>query len=292
MTVEFYLCKISMLKSGFLKLDRVTRLKSPAPRPANHHEQLLRRQDHRERRDASVGECENPVMLLPDSFNALVIGSSGSIGSAFADLLAHEPRCCALSQLARNAHPGFDLRSPERFAAIVETFASQSPFGLIVDATGALMLPTGRPEKALRELEASRLTEAFSVNTIGPMLLMRHLAPLLARGPSVYLKLSARVGSISDNRKGGWYGYRASKAALNMMLQCAAVELQRNNPLTQVLAVQPGTVRSALSQPFLAGQAQVLEAPEAVAGILSALDRLTPCEGARFIDNRGQDILW
>ena len=231
-------------------------------------------------------------MLLPATFNALVIGSSGSIGRAFVQLLESDHRCHALTQLSRTSHRSFDLLSPAGFPELAQSFAAHAPFGLIVDATGALVLPAGRPEKALRELDARQLEQAFSINCIGPMLLMRHLCPLLARGPAVYLKLSARVGSISDNRKGGWYGYRASKAALNMMLQCAALELQRNNPLVQVLALQPGTVRSALSQPFVAASMPVLEAHTSVAGMLAALDRLTPCSGARFIDYRGDAIPW
>jgi len=231
-------------------------------------------------------------MLLPEAFSALVIGSSGSIGRAFVELLRIDPRCRMLSQLSRATHPDFDLRVPEHFPAIVQTLSAQAPYGLIVDATGALTLSSGRPEKSLRELEAQRLAEAFAINSIGPMLLLRQLVPLLARGPAVYLKLSARVGSISDNRKGGWYGYRASKAALNMMLQCAALEIQRNNPLTQVLALQPGTVRSALSQAFVAPASTLIEPGDSAAGTLQALSQLMPCTGARFIDYRGEAIGW
>jgi NAD(P)-dependent dehydrogenase (short-subunit alcohol dehydrogenase family) len=123
-------------------------------------------------------------------------------------------------------------------------------------------------------------------------MLLRHFAPLLAPGPSIYAKLSARVGSISDNHKGGWYGYRASKAALNMLLQTAAIELQRKNPQLRVVALQPGTVRSELSRPFAAGVAQLLEPADSVAGMLAALRNLQPTSGAHFVDYQGQPIPW
>jgi NAD(P)-dependent dehydrogenase (short-subunit alcohol dehydrogenase family) len=148
------------------------------------------------------------------------------------------------------------------------------------------------PEKSLSALQAEHLLKAFHLNAIGPVIVLRHFAPLLAFGPSIYAKLSARVGSIGDNRKGGWYGYRASKAALNMLLQTAAIELQRKNPQLRVVALQPGTVRSELSRPFSAGVAQLLEPAESVAGMLSALQALPARSGAHFVDYRGQEIPW
>jgi len=123
-------------------------------------------------------------------------------------------------------------------------------------------------------------------------LLLRQFVPLLAPGPSVYAKLSARVGSISDNKKGGWYGYRASKAALNMFLQTAAIELQRKNPQLRVVALQPGTVRSRLSAAFAGSVSHLLEPETAVAGMLGALQSLPPQAGAHYIDYQGQTIPW
>jgi NAD(P)-dependent dehydrogenase (short-subunit alcohol dehydrogenase family) len=123
-------------------------------------------------------------------------------------------------------------------------------------------------------------------------LALRHFAPLLAPGPCTYAKLSARVGSITNNHKGGWYGYRASKAAMNMLLQTAAIELQRKNAALQVVALQPGTVRSELSRPFAAGMSRLLEPAESVAGMLAALRGLQPKSGAHFVDYQGQEIPW
>ena len=130
------------------------------------------------------------------------------------------------------------------------------------------------------------------VNAIGPALLLRHLSPLLAAGDTIYAKLSARVGSIADNQKGGWYGYRSSKAAMNMILQTASIELQRKNARLRVVALQPGTVRSKLSQPFQGGVPVLLEPEDSVQGMMTAMLALQPKTGAYFIDYQGQEIPW
>jgi NAD(P)-dependent dehydrogenase (short-subunit alcohol dehydrogenase family) len=121
--------------------------------------------------------------------------------------------------------------------------------------------------------------------------LLKHFAPLLASGQRViWGKLSARVGSIEDNRKGGWYGYRSAKAALNMLLQTAAIELSRRRPLLVVAALQPGTVQSALSQPFVGDAA--LRPEDAAGRLLAVLDALQPSGRAQFVDHQGQHIPW
>ena len=132
-------------------------------------------------------------------------------------------------------------------AAAAAELAAQSHglFHLIIDATGALTIDGQGPEKHMGALNATQLARAFEVNTIGPALLLKHFVPLLATEQrSIYAKLSARVGSISDNGKGGWYGYRAAKAALNMVLQTAAIEAARKRPQLVVAAMQPGTEAS------------------------------------------------
>ncbi len=126
---------------------------------------------------------------------------------------------------------------------------------------------------------------------MGSGLVLKHFAPLLALGQRVvWGKLSARVGSIEDNRKGGWYGYRAAKAALNMLLQTAAIELSRRRPLAVVAALQPGTVQSALSRPFVGDDA--LRPDEAVRRLLSVLDVLQPSGRTQFVDHQGRHIAW
>jgi NAD(P)-dependent dehydrogenase (short-subunit alcohol dehydrogenase family) len=162
---------------------------------------------------------------------------------------------------------------------------------LVLDATGALTVNGRGPEKRLDELDAEHLLAALQLNAVGPSLLLKHFAPLLASGQRViWGKLSARVGSIEDNRKGGWYGYRAAKAALNMLLQTSAIELARRRPLAVVAALQPGTVQSALSQPFVGDDAMRPE--EAAQRLLAVLDALQPTGRAHFIDHQGQSIPW
>jgi NAD(P)-dependent dehydrogenase (short-subunit alcohol dehydrogenase family) len=230
--------------------------------------------------------------IFESDYRALVIGASGAIGRAFASALERDGRCVHVEQVSRSHGNGFDLLDEGSVAAQARASAGAGPYHLIVDATGALTIDSVGPEKSLAALKPDLLAKAFQLNAIGPLMVLRHFAPLLTQGPSIYAKLSARVGSITDNRKGGWYGYRASKAALNMMLQTAAIELQRKNPQLRVVALQPGTVRSELSLPFSAGVAKLLEPAESVAGMLAALQSLQPRPGAYFVDHQGQEIPW
>lgn len=230
--------------------------------------------------------------LFSFKYKALVIGAGGAIGQAFVQAFQQDPLCVVVESVSRSGGGQFDLEDPASIAAVARKLAGSGPFQVIIDATGALMIDGVGPEKSLRALRQDSLTRAFQVNAIGPALVLREFAPLLAGGRAIYAKLSARVGSITDNRKGGWYGYRASKAALNMLLQTAAIELQRRNPDLLVVALQPGTVRSALSGPFVGGVDSTLAPEESVAGMLSALATLTPCDGAHFIDYRGNEIPW
>lgn len=229
---------------------------------------------------------------LPAGYHALVTGASGAIGAAFLKALEHDPRCARLVAVSRASHPHFNLCDEQSLARLADDLQHEGPFHLIIDATGALTLDGKGPEKHLGALNADQLRQAFDVNAIGPVLLLRYLTPLLAtRERCVYAKLSARVGSITDNRKGGWYGYRASKAALNMLLQTAAIEIHRKRPLAVVVALQPGTVASPLSAPFAPPGGTI--SPEAsVRGMLAALDALEPLGHAHFVDYRGQPIPW
>ena len=230
--------------------------------------------------------------LFSNPYKALVVGSGGALGSAFLAALEADPLCLHVEQVARSVGDGFDLENPESIQQQAQRAQAAGPFHLILDATGALTIEGVGPEKSLASVRPEILAKNFQINAIGPLLVLRHFAPLLASGPSIYGKLSARVGSISDNTKGGWYGYRAAKAALNMLLQTAAIELQRKNPALRVVALQPGTVRSNLSKPFAAGVAHLLEPTESVAGMLASLKALEPRSGAHFVDYQGQSIPW
>ncbi len=228
---------------------------------------------------------------LPEGYRALVVGASGAIGSALLQPLQNDPRCALALGVSRQSTPGLDLLHEASIAACAQAMAAQGPFHLVLDATGALTVNGRGPEKRLDELDTQHLLDALQLNAVGPGLLLKHFVPLLASGQRViWGKLSARVGSIEDNRKGGWYGYRAAKAALNQLLQTAAIEISRQRPLAVVAALQPGTVRSALSQPFVGDEAL---APEvSVQGLLQALDAAPATGRAVFLDYRGQSISW
>jgi NAD(P)-dependent dehydrogenase (short-subunit alcohol dehydrogenase family) len=233
-----------------------------------------------------------PSVFFPEGYKALVIGSSGAIGSAFVAAFRADPACQAVESISRLNAPGFDLENAASIEAAAQTYAPKGPFNIIIDATGALTINGRGPEKRLSAIDAGHLTKSFALNTVGPALLLRHFAEHLVSGPAIYAKLSARVGSIADNQKGGWYSYRASKAAINMILQTAALELQRKNPALIVAALQPGTVASKLSQPFAAGTVGLLQPEDSVQGMLRALEDLQLKLGAHFIDYQGNEIPW
>jgi NAD(P)-dependent dehydrogenase (short-subunit alcohol dehydrogenase family) len=229
---------------------------------------------------------------LPPGFRALVFGATGALGGAFAAALTAMPACGEVEALSRRSTPAFDLQDEASIRACAAAVAPRGPFHLMIDATGALTIDGVGPEKRLDDLDAARLARSFAVNAIGPALLMKHFVPLLPTGERcIFATLSARVGSIGDNRKGGWYGYRASKAALNMLLRTAAVEACRRRPEAVFAALQPGTVRSRLSAPFVAGEDAL--APEASAAMLLAvLDAAPARKEALFLDHRGHAIEW
>ncbi len=226
---------------------------------------------------------------LRHGYRALVIGASGAIGGAFAQALRADTRCSEVLAVTRSQPLAWDLRDAPSIEALAQQLAG--PLHLVIDATGALTLDGRGPEKRLQDLDADHLLASLQVNAVGPALLLRHLTPLLARDERVvWAKLSARVGSIEDNHKGGWYGYRAAKAALNQLLQTAAIELARQRPQGVVAALQPGTVRSPLSQPFVGDGATAPH--ESVQGLLTALDALHATGRAHFVDYAGRSIPW
>ena len=221
----------------------------------------------------------------------MVLGASGALGQAWLELLQADPRCARVVGLSRQSDPPLVLEDEASLIACAHHLAPVGPLHLVLDATGALTIEGRGPEKRLDELDRAALLRAFEVNAAGPALLIKHLAPLLATGQRVvWAKLSARVGSIEDNAKGGWYGYRASKAALNMFLQTAAIELARKRPLAVVAALQPGTVRSRLSQPFVGDNA--LDPSTSAQRLLDVLDTVEPTGRAQFVDHLGQAIPW
>lgn len=235
---------------------------------------------------------ESVPLFATGHYKALVIGSSGAIGNAFAQAFLADSQCTHVERVCRSAQSDFDITHQESISAQATLSDANGPYQIIIDATGAIVMNGVGPEKSLASLEPEHLMQAFLINAIGPAMVLRYFSPLLAKGSSIYAKLSARVGSISDNKKGGWYGYRSSKAALNMMLQTAAIELQRKSPGLRVVALQPGTVKSRLSLPFTGSSIGLLDPQESVAGMLDALKGLQPKSGAYFLDYRGLEIPW
>ncbi|HRG72895.1 MAG TPA: SDR family oxidoreductase, partial [Thauera aminoaromatica] len=186
-----------------------------------------------------------------------------------------------------------DLLEEASIAAAAAAVRARGVPTLVFDATGFLHGAGMEPEKSWRELDAAHLAHAFAINAIGPALLMKHFLPLLPRDRrAVFATLSARVGSIGDNRLGGWYAYRASKAALNQLVRTAAVELRRSRPQAICVALHPGTVDTGLSAPFAKSGLQVQAPAEAAARLLAVIEGLGPGDSGEFFDHRGEPVPW
>ena len=229
---------------------------------------------------------------LPDGYCALVIGSSGAIGAALLLQLQADPRCALALGLGRRSDPAIDFDDEASVARVAAQLRAQGPFHCIVNATGLLHTPQFPPEKRLAQLNYAQLEATFRANTFGPALVLAHFAPLLARHDrSLLAVLSAKVGSIGDNRLGGWYSYRASKAALNMLLKTTAIEVARTHPKATLVALHPGTVDSALSAPFNGAEIG-RPAADAAADLLRVLDGLPPEETGSFYAYSGEKLPW
>lgn len=232
---------------------------------------------------------------LREGYRAVVLGASGAIGQAFVQALQADPRCAEVVALGRawpdTSPQHLDFQHPDTLMRAAQALQEGGPVHLMVDATGVLSDAGVKPEKRLDDLDATALQHLMLINAVGPALWAKQAWPLMATGERViWAKLSARVGSIEDNHKGGWYGYRASKAALNMFLQTMAIEVVRRRPLAVVAALQPGTVRSKLSAPF--AHEGALEPEDAAHRLMRALDPL-PAQGrAHFVDHAGLSIPW
>ncbi|PSJ38832.1 SDR family NAD(P)-dependent oxidoreductase [Allosphingosinicella deserti] len=230
---------------------------------------------------------------------AVVIGASGGIGAALATLLADRgARVHGLSRRgivpdARLQSGTIDIEDEASIAAAAAGIGTAAPVDLVLVATGILHAEGVTPEKSVRQLSAASFERYFAVNATGPALVAKHFLPLLPRDRrAVFAVLSARVGSIGDNRLGGWHGYRASKAALNMIVRTLSVELARTRPDQICVALHPGTVATPLSAPFQSGvAAERLFAPEtSAAHLLDVVGRLTPADSGRIIAWDGLEI--
>ena len=217
---------------------------------------------------------------------ALVIGESGGIGGALAQALRN--RGDAVTGLSRRKDE-LDVTDPASVAAIIGRL--DGPYELILVATGILAPKGCSPEKSLAAVDPGMMAQVMAVNAIGPALVLREVPRLLPRqGRSVAAVLTARVGSIGDNRLGGWYSYRASKAAANQIVRCAAIEIGRRRKEAIVVALHPGTVATPFTADYSDRARQ--EPAEAASRLLAVVDGLTVQQSGMFFDHEGSEVPW
>ena len=231
---------------------------------------------------------------------ALVIGAGGGLGAALVAQLSGAPGATGafpvVLALGRSTQPALDYNHEASVQAAASWVAAQCAerqleLRLIIVATGFLHGAPGQPERSLAHLDADYLRHVFQVNAIGPALVMKHFLPLLPKqGRCVAAFVSAKVGSIGDNALGGWYGYRASKAALNQLVKTASIELARRNKHSICVALHPGTVATALSQPFAKTGLKVRPPEEAASDLLAVLQGLTLEKTGCLVDYHGATL--
>ena len=218
---------------------------------------------------------------------ALILGASGGIGSAIAGKLIR--RNVEVTGLSRR-DDGLQITDEASVEACLGRL--NAGYDLIFVATGALEVAGARPEKTLGQLSAQAMMDQFAVNCIGPSLVLKHARRLMPRDRrGAFVTLSARVGSIGDNRIGGWYAYRTAKAALNQMLHSAAIELARTHPQMICAALHPGTVETEFTRKYV-GRHPTVPAAEAAENLLQVIDALTPDQTGGFFDWTGAEVPW
>ena len=218
---------------------------------------------------------------------ALIIGASGGIGSALSEAL--EARSVRVTRLSRRKD-GLDVTDEASVTAALGRL--DGVFDLVFVATGALEINGAQPEKALSQVTPRAMADQFMLNCVGPSLVLGHARQLLPRDrPSVFAALSARVGSIGDNRMGGWYSYRTSKAALNQMIRGASIELARTHPKAACVALHPGTVATAFTEKYL-GRHPSVTPQEAAQNLLMVIDGLDAEDTGGFYDWQGETVPW
>ncbi|MBD0335851.1 MAG: SDR family NAD(P)-dependent oxidoreductase [Cyanobacteria bacterium Co-bin13] len=245
--------------------------------------------------------------------NALIVGASQGIGLGFVRQLLSDQRYSRIYATYRNPeradalfalqkeHPRLqcvplDLTDEGQIEGAIATLQPTTPqLHLVLSCVGLLHEGDLQPEKSLRQLNADQLLRYFQVNSIGAALLAKHCLPLLKHSqPSVLAAISAKIGSIGDNQLGGWYGYRASKAALNMLFRTAAVEYSRKSPKTILALLHPGTTDTQLSQPFQRGvpPEKLFPVERTVAQLMAVIEQLEPADSGEFFSWDGSRLPW
>lgn len=240
------------------------------------------------------------LSTFQSDLNAVVVGASGGIGAAFVRSIGNSATQANIRSFSRSGRSEdspkgehIDITDERSVAQAAEKAASAGPFDLVLVATGLLHDGDFRPEKTMRELTPDAMATAFAVNTIGPALVAKHFLPNMRRGSkSVFAALSARVGSISDNRLGGWTSYRASKAALNMVLKTLSIEHARRFPESIIVALHPGTVDTNLSAPFQGNvpDGKLFTSDYSAQQLLGVINGLEPQDTGGFFAWDGQPV--
>lgn len=236
-------------------------------------------------------------MTSDEPLTVAIIGISGAIGSALADQYRNQgAQVIGFGRSRADTNQWFhlDYADESSIANAANSAASAGPLDRIIVATGLLHSEVLSPEKALKHLTTEALTTSFLANCVGPALVAKHFLPCLRKDrPSVFAALSARVSSISDNRLGGWHSYRASKAALNMIIKGAAIETARTHKKAAVVGLHPGTVDSALSKPFQARvpEGKLFSPKYSAAALGQVIERLQSKDTGKLFAWDGQEIL-
>lgn len=239
---------------------------------------------------------DNPIRVA-------VIGASGGIGRAFTENLAADPAVEAVLATSRQGTVpagervhALHLNLEDEASIEAAATAARDRLGgldLVIIATGILHGQGFGPEKSYRQLDPAAMARVLALNTIGPALVARHFLPILPRqGRCIMAALSARVGSIGDNQLGGWHSYRASKAALNMLIKNFAIEQTRRNADAIVVGLHPGTVATDLSAPFRSGvpEGRLFTPAHAAGRLLDTLDGLVSADSGGVFDHDGERL--
>lgn len=246
---------------------------------------------------------------------AVVIGSTGGLGAALLEGLTKTGQFSRVVGVSRRGGsnlaappdlvpllnnvppladiPLLDLTDANSIERCANALAALGTIRLVINATGLLHNDRVKPEKSLRDLDAAQMAELFAINAIGPALLMKYFLPLLPRdGRSVFASLSAKVGSIGDNHLGGWYSYRASKAAQNQLVRTAAIELKRRAPEAICVALHPGTVDTGLSRSFAKTGLDVQTPTQSATQLIAVIGQLTAAHSGGFFDYKAEALPW
>ena len=207
------------------------------------------------------------------------------------EVLQNNPNCAGVVGVHRHSDPSIDYQNPISIDVCAKSMAHEEPFQLIINTIGVLHSSDWMPEKKLDDINADQLMGLMKINAIGPALTIRHFSKLLDPHGSIMVNLSAKVGSIEDNRLGGWYSYRASKAALNMLIKTASIEFARTKPNIAIVAMHPGTVNSRLSKPFR-GEQIGRPAQDAAIDMLRVIENLQKEDSGRFFSYSGEKLPW